>query len=93
LKLIECLEGLVEVVDQGRGHFGLHHYIINICLNEMISNLVFDALLDGSLIGCTNIFEPKRHGHVAVSTKGRDKQHLDLVLLSQRNLMVARVVV
>jgi hypothetical protein len=56
LKLIECLEGLVEVVDQGRGHFGLHHYVINICLNELISDLVLKALLDGSLMGCTCIF-------------------------------------
>jgi hypothetical protein len=53
LKLIECLEGLVEVIDQGRGHFGLHHYNIDICLNELISDLVLEALLDGSLIGCT----------------------------------------
>jgi hypothetical protein len=82
LKLIECLEGLVEVVDQGRGHFGLHHYVIDKCLNELISDLVLEALLDGLLIGCTNVFEPKRHGRVAVSTKERDKQHLDLVLLS-----------
>jgi hypothetical protein len=69
LKLIECLEGLVE----GRGHFSLHHYIINICLNEMISDLVLEALLDGSLISCASIFEPKRHGRVAVSTEGRDE--------------------
>jgi hypothetical protein len=59
LKLIECLEGLVEVIDQGRGHFSLHHYIINICLNELISDLVLEALLDGSLISCTSVFEPK----------------------------------
>jgi hypothetical protein len=59
LKLIECLEGLVEVVDQGGGHFGLHRYIFNICLNELISDLVLEALLDGSLIGYTSVFEPK----------------------------------
>jgi hypothetical protein len=73
LKLIECLEGLVEVIDQGRGHFSLHHHIINKCLNELISDLVLEALLDGSLIGCTSVFEPKRHGNVAVSTKGHDE--------------------
>jgi hypothetical protein len=59
LRLIECLEGLVEVIDQGRGHFGLHHNIINVCLNELISDLVLEALLDGLLIGCTGVFEPK----------------------------------
>jgi hypothetical protein len=93
LKLIKCLEGLVEVVDQCRGHFGLYHYIINICLNELISDLVFEALLDGSLICCTSVFEPKQHGHVAVSTEGHDERRLDLVLLSQRDLMVARVTI
>jgi hypothetical protein len=82
LKLIECLEGLVEVIDQGRGYFGLHHYVINICLNKMISDLVLEALLDGPLIGCACVFEPKQHGCVAVSTEGRDKGCLDLVLLS-----------
>jgi hypothetical protein len=59
LKLIEFHKGLVEVVDQGRGHFGLHHYIMNICLNELISDLVLEALLDGSLICFASIFEPK----------------------------------
>jgi hypothetical protein len=92
LKLIECLEGLVEVVDQGRGHFGLHHYVINVCLNELISDLILESLLDGLLIGCTCVFEPKRHGHVAVSTKGCDEGCLDLVL-SQRDLMVTKVAI
>jgi hypothetical protein len=73
LKLIKCLEGLVEVIDQVRGHFGLHHYIINICLNELIFDLVLEALLDGSLIDYTSIFEPKQHGRVAVSTEEHDK--------------------
>jgi hypothetical protein len=59
LKLIKCLEGLVEVVDQGRGYFSLDHYIINICLNELISYLVLEALLDGPLVGCACVFEPK----------------------------------
>jgi hypothetical protein len=58
LKLIECLEGLVDVIDQGRGYFGLDHYVINVCLNELISDLVFEALPDGSLIGCTYVFSP-----------------------------------
>jgi hypothetical protein len=93
LKLIECLEGLVDIVDQGSGYFGLDHYVINICLNELISDLVLEALLDGPLIGCAYVFEPKRHGHVAVSTKGRNKGSLDLVLLSQRDLMVTRVAI
>jgi hypothetical protein len=70
LKLIECLEGLIEVINQGRGYFGLHHYIINICFNELISDLILEALLDGLLVGCAYVFEPKRHGHVAVSTEG-----------------------
>jgi hypothetical protein len=59
LKLTKCLKGLVEVIDQGRGYFGLHHYIINICLNELIFDLVLEALLDGLLISCTYVFESK----------------------------------
>jgi hypothetical protein len=30
LKSIKGLESLVEVVDQARGHFGLHYNIVNI---------------------------------------------------------------
>jgi hypothetical protein len=74
LKLIQCLEGLIEDVDQGRGYFSLHHYIINICLNELISDLILEALLDGPLVGCACVFEPKRHGHVAVSTERRNNR-------------------
>jgi hypothetical protein len=58
-KSFKGLESLVEVIDQARGHFGLYYYIINICLNELISNLVFEALLDGSLIGFPGVLEPE----------------------------------
>jgi hypothetical protein len=59
LKSIKGLESLVEVIDQARGHFGLYYYIVNICLNELISDLVFEALLDGSLISHLGILEPE----------------------------------
>jgi hypothetical protein len=55
---------------------------VGLSLNELISDLVLEALLDGSLIGCTSVFEPKRHGCVVVSTEGCDERRLDLVLLS-----------
>jgi hypothetical protein len=58
LKSIKGLESLVEVIDQARGHFGLYYYIFNICLNELISDLVFEALLDGSLISRPDVLEP-----------------------------------
>jgi hypothetical protein len=50
LKLIKCLKGLIEIIDQSRGYFGLHHYVINICLNELVSDLITEALLDGPLV-------------------------------------------
>jgi hypothetical protein len=59
LKGIKGLESLVEVIDQARGHFGIYYYIVNICLNELISDLVFEALLDGILISFPGILEPK----------------------------------
>jgi hypothetical protein len=59
LKLIECLEGSIEIIDQSRGYFGLHHYVINICLNKLMSDLILEALLDGPLVGCACVFEPK----------------------------------
>jgi hypothetical protein len=39
----------------------------------LIFDLVLEALLDGSLIDYTSIFEPKQHGRVAVSTEEHDK--------------------
>jgi hypothetical protein len=59
LKLIECLEGLIEIIDHSRGYFGHHHYVINICLNELISDLITEALLNGPLVGCACVFESK----------------------------------
>jgi hypothetical protein len=59
LKSIKGLESLVKVIDQARGHFGLYYYIINICLNELISDLVFEELLDGSLISHPCVLEPE----------------------------------
>jgi hypothetical protein len=58
LKFIECLEDLIEIIDQSKGYFGLHHYVINICLNELISDLINEALLDGPLVGCACVFSP-----------------------------------
>jgi hypothetical protein len=84
LKLIECLEGLIEIIDQSRGYFGIHHYVINICLNELISNLITKALLDGPLIGCAYILEPKQHGGVAVSSERRNKGRINLVYMITR---------
>jgi hypothetical protein len=59
LKSIKGLKSLVEVIDQARGHLGLYYYVVNICLNELISDLVFKALLDGSLIRRPGVLEPK----------------------------------
>jgi hypothetical protein len=52
---------------------GVFISIHSIMKSTSACDLVLEALLDGSLIGCTSIFKPKGHGHVAVSTKGPDK--------------------
>jgi hypothetical protein len=57
----------------------------------MISGLVFEALLDGSLIGHPSVLEHERHGRVAVGVEGRNERHLNLVFLPQGDLMIARV--
>jgi hypothetical protein len=59
LKSIKGLKSLVMIINQARGHFGLYYYIVSICLNELISNLVFEALLDGSLISRPSVLEPE----------------------------------
>jgi hypothetical protein len=92
LKSIKGLESLVNI-DQARGHFGFYYNVVNICLNELISDLVFEALLDRSLISRPGILEPKRHGRVAVSTEGQNERSLNLVFLPQRDLMIARIAI
>jgi hypothetical protein len=81
LKNIEGLESLVKIVDQASGHFGLYYYVVNICLNELISDLVLEALLDGSLISRPGVLEPERHGRVAVGAEGHNERGLNLVFL------------
>jgi hypothetical protein len=91
LKSIKGLESVVEVIDQARGHFGFYYNIINICPNELIFDLVFEALLDSSLISRPNVLEPARHGRVAVSVEGHNERGLNLVFLPQGDLMIARI--
>ena len=46
---------------------------------ECLTNLVLEAMLDGSLISSAHVLEPEGHGRVVVSTEGHDERHLDLV--------------
>jgi hypothetical protein len=91
LKGIKGHESLVKVIDQARGHFGLYYNNTNICLHELISDLVFEALLDSSLISHLDVLEPEQHGHVAVSAEGHNERGLNLVFLPQGDLMIAKI--
>ena len=51
------------------------------------------AHLDGPLVRHPSVFESKGHGGVAIRTKRRDEQRLDLVILLKGYLVIARVTI
>ena len=58
-----------------------------------MADLLVEAHLDGPLIGCSGVLKPEGHGGVAVCTEGRDERCLDLVVLFEGYLVIARVTV
>jgi hypothetical protein len=93
LEGIEGLKGLVEVSEQAGCHLCLYHHIVDVCLDELISDLVLEAHLDGSLVGHPGILKPERHSRVAVGVEGRDEGRFDLVFLLQGDLVIARITI
>jgi hypothetical protein len=93
LELIEGHEGLVEIVNETSGRLSLNYYIVNVRLNELISDLIFEASLDGMLISGSRVLEPKRHSRVAIGAEGRDEGCLNLVFSSQRDLVITRIAI
>jgi hypothetical protein len=75
------------------GFLGFDNYVIYIGFDQVILYLLFEALLYCTLISSVGVFEPKRHGHVAISAKGCNKGRLDLIVLIESDLMIARVTV
>ena len=55
--------------------------------------LLVKAHLDGPLVGRPSVLESKVHGGIAVRTERRDERRLDLVVLFERYLMIAGVIV
>ena len=54
--------------------------VVYISLDEVITNLVVEALLDGPLIGGSGVFESKEHGRVAICAEGSNEGCFDLVI-------------
>jgi hypothetical protein len=45
------------------------------------------------MVGHTSILEPKGHYRVAVGAKRCDEEHLDLIFLFKRDLVITRVAI
>ena len=54
--------------------------IIDVSLDEVVATLVVEALLNGSLISGSSIFESEGHGGVAICTERSNKGCFDLVV-------------
>jgi hypothetical protein len=61
----EVGEGLGEVGDEVVFISGLDDHIVDVSF-DVLANLGFQALLDGLLVGHSNIFEAESHGRVVV---------------------------
>jgi hypothetical protein len=75
------------------GFLGFDNYVIYIGFGQFILHLLFEALLYYTLISSSDIFEPKRHGHVAISAEGCNKGCLDLIILIESDMVITRVTV
>jgi hypothetical protein len=75
------------------GFLGFNNYVIYIGFDQFILYLLFEALLYCTLISSSGIFEPKRHGHVAISAEGCNKGRLDLIILVESDLVITRVTI
>ena len=53
---VQCLESLVEVVDQSASVFGFHDDVINVGFNQVVAYFVMETLLDGTLIHDSGVF-------------------------------------
>jgi hypothetical protein len=51
--------------------------------------LIREAHLDRTLIGCSCVFQPEGHSFVGICPVRGDEHCLDLVLLLERNLMIS----
>ena len=74
------------------GGVGLDDHIVDVSF-DVVAYLLIEAHLDGHLVGCPGILESEGHGGIAICTKRHDERCLDLVILFQGYLVIARVTV
>ena len=67
-------------------------HIVYICLHYF-ADLCFQACLNHALIGCTDVFEPERHGVKAKGAVWSDECRCGLIGLCHFDLMVSGVCV
>jgi hypothetical protein len=78
-------EHLFQVCNQAIGISGLDDHVgFNISMQ-----LIGKAHLSSALIGCSYIFQTKRHSFVGVNPERGDERSLDLILLLVRNLVIS----
>ena len=58
-----------------------------------VAYLLIKAHLDGPLVGCPSVLESKGHGGIAICTERRDERCFILVVLFERYLVIAGVIV
>ena len=62
-------------------------------LFNIVAYLLIEAHLDGPLVGCPSVLESEGHGGIAIRTKRRDEQRLDLAILLKGYLVIAGVTI
>lgn len=88
LMLMKCIEGFFHVFDVV-GLFGaLDEHVVNVDLH-ILTNLVFENLIDQSLIDSSCIFQIKRCYFITINTFFDDERCILLILGSHPYLAIA----
>ena len=85
-------ERFFEVGDEIVSGVGLDDHIVDVSF-DVAAYLLVKTHLDGPLVGRPGVFESEGHGGVAIRTERHDERCLDLVVLLEGYLVVARVIV
>jgi len=71
---------VIQVVDQGACFPSFDDNVINVSLDEVVTYLVAEALLDSALIGGPSVFLSKGHSGVKICAKRSNEGSFNLVV-------------
>lgn len=90
VKFVQIIEGLLQVGDEGVSHLGLDDDVIHIGM-QVDADLAVRALLNGSMVCSTCIFQPEWHRDIAEGPLCDNEGCCQLVRVPHVNLVLPGV--